>query len=610
MVAAGTVLQGRYRVLEQIGRGGMGAVYRATDLNLRRDVALKQLLRDDPQERKAFEREALLLARLSHRSLPVVFDHLSVAEGQFLVMEYIAGDDFDKLLVERGDRFRQPAALRDVLRWAEELLDVLEYLHSQKPPIVHLDIKPRNLKLRPQNTIVLLDFGLARGGRITTQTQGGESTTPPPKSLRGFTAAYAPLEQLRMGDPDPRSDLYALATTLSHMLTGAPPPDAHTRALAFYAYRPDPLRDRLRFPAHVPAAVAELLYTAMSLEADPRPPSAAVMRQALRQAQLLPLPQPSQPRPPLQTPQLRSPRSTTPARAVLHQALPVGSPISSVAFSPTGEQFAAGSEDHAINIWHADGSHLHDLRGHLGKIASLAFSLNGQILASASDDKTVRLWRTNDGALMYAIHPWPNSADSLECVAYGPDGRTLAVGGWSESVAVWSVSETQPQQQAHLSSTYAHSLAFAPDGQQLAVGCYDGAVVVWSVQERKVLRELRAHSTQVLCLAFSPDGHYLAAGGENDSIAIWRTRDWRLMLTLREHEAPVRSIAFTPDSQVLISGSEDGTVRLFNTRDGSSLGLRLDHPAGVTGVALSPDGQTLVSGSHDSRVRVWELHAA
>src|SRR4051794_22636629 len=160
MIEPGTLLQNRYRVTRQIGRGGMGAVYVATDERFNSTVAIKQtFFFDDPALRKAFEREAVLLNHLRHPALPRVSDHFVEEEGQFLVMEYIEGHDLGELLKARGGWF----PLTEVLTWADELLDALEYLHTQEPPVIHRDIKPQNIKRTERGRMVLLDFGLAKG---------------------------------------------------------------------------------------------------------------------------------------------------------------------------------------------------------------------------------------------------------------------------------------------------------------------------------------------------------------------------------------------------------------------------------------------------------------
>ena len=276
MIAPGTLLQNRYLVERQIGQGGMGAVFVATDQRFGSRVALKETFFTDGNLRRAFEREARLLNRLRHAALPRVSDHFDEDEGQFLVMEYIPGEDLSEMLKRQGGPF--PA--RDVLAWADQLLDALDYLHTQEPAVVHRDIKPQNLKLLPRNQtnqIVLLDFGLAKGTPLQTRVTATGS-------LFGYSFNYAPIEQMQGTGTDPRSDLYSLGATLYHLLTGAPPPDALTRATAVLNGDADPLKSASEMHAQVPVDVAEALSRAMSQSAARRFASALEMREALRVA--------------------------------------------------------------------------------------------------------------------------------------------------------------------------------------------------------------------------------------------------------------------------------------------------------------------------------------
>jgi len=166
MLTPDTILQNRYQIVRAIGQGGMGTVYLAIDRRLGSDVALKETLFKDDRLLSAFEREARLLASLRHPALPRVIDHFSEADGQFLVMEFIPGDDLLDLMNASGTGFPPD----EVLDWADQLLDALDYMHTRQPQIIHRDIKPQNLKLMARSQIVLLDFGLAKG----TLQQGRE----------------------------------------------------------------------------------------------------------------------------------------------------------------------------------------------------------------------------------------------------------------------------------------------------------------------------------------------------------------------------------------------------------------------------------------------------
>jgi serine/threonine protein kinase len=273
MIETGKVLQQRYRIDRQIGQGGMGAVYIATDERFGSTVAIKETLFMDDNYRKAIEREARLLNSLKHAALPRVSDHFLEENVQFLVMEYISGEDLFCVLEEHGE----PFPVDQVLNWADQLLDALDFLHNQSIPVIHRDIKPQNLKITPRGQIILLDFGLAKGN----PTDAGHQTAA--KSIFGYSRNYASLEQIQGTGTDPRSDLYSLAATLYHLMTGVPPEDALTRAMSVLSNRPDPLQPANAIRPDVPRGVAGVLQSALDLNAAERPSSAAEMRSMLRE---------------------------------------------------------------------------------------------------------------------------------------------------------------------------------------------------------------------------------------------------------------------------------------------------------------------------------------
>jgi len=265
----GHLLDGRYCIQKVLGVGGMGRVYLANDTRLaNRPVAAKEMmLGDGAQERKAiedFNREARVLARLSHPSIPQVIDYFAEHGRHYLVMEYVAGGDLQSRLERMGPGSRLPEA--QVLLMARQLLEVLQFLHSQNPPIIYRDLKPANIMIDEQGRAMLVDFGIARflptGGR---GTQIG-------------SVGYAPPEQY-LGKMEPRSDLYALAATMHHLLTGRDPqlePPFSFPPIAQLA--PD-----------VSAQTAKVLMNALETDINLRPASARAMRD------LLPEPSPDQP---------------------------------------------------------------------------------------------------------------------------------------------------------------------------------------------------------------------------------------------------------------------------------------------------------------------------
>ena len=212
----GQVLEARYRVDALLAQGGMGAVYRATDLHLGTVVALKENLGPDPAAQRQFAYEASILATLQHPCLPRVIDHFSVpGQGQYLVMDFVEGEDLDRTLANRG-RLREAEALAYVY----PVLDALEYLHGQNPPVIHRDIKLANIRITPNRRVFLVDFGLAKVHIPSAKTTA---------CARAVTPGFSPPEQYGLGGTDARSDLYALGATLYALLTGAPPPEATDR---------------------------------------------------------------------------------------------------------------------------------------------------------------------------------------------------------------------------------------------------------------------------------------------------------------------------------------------------------------------------------------------
>lgn len=280
----GVQVLGRYRLVRAIGKGGMGAVYEAVDTRLRNTVAVKQMTATGLPAALAFQREAEILASLRHPALPVVIDYLAETDEQLLVMQYIEGEDLARLM----DRVGGPCDVDQVKTWARALLSALSYLHEHHSPIIHRDIKPANLKCTPKGEIVLLDFGLAKGGPDSSTGIGADE-----RSLYGFTLKYAPIEQIEGRGTDQRSDIYALGATLYHLVTGEPPPSAPSRAAVVRAGQPDPIISARVLNPNVDELLSLVIAHALGIEPDDRFASAADMLAALGDALPVARPRPN-----------------------------------------------------------------------------------------------------------------------------------------------------------------------------------------------------------------------------------------------------------------------------------------------------------------------------
>lgn len=291
-LALGTVLRSRYKIVELVGQGGMGAVYRAEDLRLEgRQCAVKEVQLETEadfatQSREQFHREASVLARLDHPNLPKVSDYFSEEGRDYLVMDFVAGRNLKEIMDEarRQGRFLDEKQVR---AWADQLCDALDYLHSQDPPILHRDVKPANIRLtpstgsghRPGGTLKLVDFGLVKllapdDSRTITILQG-----------RG-TIQYTPLEQYGgdTGHTDIRSDIYSLGATLYHLLTNQAPADVKQRFL-----RPDSLPSPRSLNPRLSPRVERAILRALEMHPDKRPSSVAEFKAELHSS---PIPEP------------------------------------------------------------------------------------------------------------------------------------------------------------------------------------------------------------------------------------------------------------------------------------------------------------------------------
>lgn len=254
MLQQGQILNNRYQIESVIGEGGFGAVYKVWDDNLQRFCSIKENLQVSLEAQKQFKREAIMLANLNHPNLVRVTDYFIIQnQGQYLVMDYVDGDDLGTLLVQNG----KPFSIEQALTWINQVCDALIYIHNQNPPVIHRDIKPANIRITPQGTVVLVDFGLAKVFDNSPQTTMG---------ARGLTPHFAAPEQYGTGGTDAQSDIYSLGVTLYCLLTYRVPPDS-VEIMVGNANPPPPAKN---INKNIPDVVSEAIQRAMQIRRTER----------------------------------------------------------------------------------------------------------------------------------------------------------------------------------------------------------------------------------------------------------------------------------------------------------------------------------------------------
>lgn len=332
------ILQDRYVITQKLGQGGMGAVYRAADRRLSTvNWAVKEMTNDaltNPAERQqakeTFRHEAELLARLSHPNLPRVTDHFEESGKNYLVMEFVPGETMAAYIGRTG----LPQPPERVFNWARQLCDVLEYLHTQRPPVIFRDLKPANIMITPQGSLKLIDFGIAR------MFKPGQA-----KDTQAFgTIGYSAPEQYGRGQTDARSDVYSLAVLLHQLLTGYDPTATPFR-----------LPPASRVNPQLGEAISAALARATETDPDRRFASIAELRDAVlnaapaRQPPPLPPPPVVSAVPPMPLSQPMQPGSTVVAQASLWTGV-VGFVL--CVFSILASTLARGSGLGEESVWY------------------------------------------------------------------------------------------------------------------------------------------------------------------------------------------------------------------------------------------------------------------
>jgi serine/threonine protein kinase len=386
---APALLAGRYRILDIVGKGGFGAVYKAVDMQRRGSlVAIKEINlrglhpRDVIEATDTFNREMLLLSELQHPNLPRIYDHFTDREHWYLAMDFIDGETLEEYL----DHSRQgylPVA--EVLTIGVQLCTVLHYLHNQQPPIIFRDVKPANIMRTPTGHLYLIDFGIARHFRPGQKRDTTVLGSP----------GYAPPEQYGRAQTTAQSDIYSLGATLRALLTGKDASEAVLSSASPYVQR-------------APFELQHLLAQMLELDATKRPASMEVVKRTLQQIR---------------------------DAHLFYTYRGHSSRMNAVAWSPDGKRIASGGLDKTVQVWNAaTGGNVLTYAGHSYTVFAVAWSPDGKRIASGGLDKAVQVWDASTGGNVFT---YTGHTDFVYAVAWSPDGKRIASGSGDETVQVW-----------------------------------------------------------------------------------------------------------------------------------------------------------------------------
>ncbi len=609
-----------FEILEEIGHGGMGIVYRARQRSDGQIVAIKVIRNDRLQHEEAvrrFRREAQAAARLNDPNIVKVFDFDRAGDTHYLVMEYVDGITLERHVEQQG-----PLSIEQACDFIRQAALGLQHAHEQA--LVHRDIKPSNLMITPTRRqknegkmkdeqsgdssfilppssfyIKLLDMGVARvlqlgGGTpnesLSTLTQGG--------SVIG-TADYVAPEQLE--DPhgaDIRADLYSLGCTFYYLLTGQVPFPGGSLISKLDKQRwqePTPIQT-LR--GDTPPALARVVEKLMEKSPAARYKTPGALAGALAQL--------------AQHDYQDAPAARIEMKEV-HRLIGHLDAVWSSRFSPNGKLIASGGKDGALLLWDAlSGQLVRKFSPHPREIRGVAFTPTGDHIASACGF-TVRLFDVRG----QEVRRFSGHTATIKCLAFSADGKRLATGSEDKTVRTWDVSTGREVQRYTRHTQGITAVVFPPHANQLASASRDQTVRLWDLKSGLEAELLDAQAGNVLDIAVAPDGKRLASAHFDTIVRIWRLEPLtddaaakgqdekpRVVGECAGHKQMVSALAFTPDGKRLLTAGQDQSLRLWDLTTGAELASVTRHSAGINTLSVSPDGTRVVTAGADKMLVV------
>jgi WD40 repeat protein/tRNA A-37 threonylcarbamoyl transferase component Bud32 len=610
---------GKFELLEEVGAGSYGTVYKARDPELDRIVAIKvpratSLTR--PANLDRFLREARSVAQLRHPRIVPIFEAGEFGGVPYIVSEFVEGVTLADMLTAR------PISPGEAARLVAELAEALHYAHVHG--VIHRDVKPTNILLGHDLAPHLMDFGLAKreGAIDNTVTLEGQVLGTP---------AYMSPEQAR-GDSarvDGRTDVYSLGVVLYQMLAGELPFRGNLRMLLHQVQHTEPRGPR-SLNDRVPADLETICLKCLQKEPSQRFATAAALEADLRRhlrGETI------QARPVSGSRRIWNWARRRPALSASLAALFITTVVGFFLVSGYAWQADVARQAEATQRLLAERAlgeadrHLYFHRAALAYRELLANNPDRaeELLDECPEHLRDWEWYFVKRCCNLELDLFYGHALPISSVAYSPDGKWIASSSASPSqfnrdgdIKVWqreSKHELVPLL-GHRGGVYC--VAFSLDSQRLASAGEDGTVRIWELKSSKEVLRLTGHSGAVSAVAFSPDGRWLASVGSNPrdlkavgEAILWDAATGKVVRRLGGHTAPVRCLAFSRDGQKLATGGGEfvqaGEIRVYDVATGEAVSTMHLPSGGINDVAFSADGRTVASANADMTVRIWDV---